>query len=199
MANEAKAIGYGGVSQVSRISGVSRVTITQGLAEINSDGYEPKAESRSRKKGGGRKQTKDKAPEVLQELEELLVPYTKGNPMNPLMYSSKSMRKLENALEKKGYTVSDTTIAEMLKTQGYTLQSNRKDLAIKPSHPERDAQYEYINKAAKGHMAAGKPVISIDAKKKENIGNFKNNGAEYSRKGEPVKVLDHDFPIEELG
>ena len=169
------------------------------MCEINAEDYEPKAENRSRKKGGGRKQIVKKSPEILQELDILLEPHTKGDPMNPLRWSSKSMRSLETALNEKGYNVSDTTIAEMLKVQGYTLQANRKELAIKPSHPDRNAQFEYINKSALKHMETGQPVISIDAKKKENIGNFKNNGSEYGRKGEPVKVLDHDFPIKELG
>ena len=199
LANEAKAIGYGGITKVSKISGVSRVTITQGLAEINSEGYQPKAQTRCRKEGSGRKPIETKNPEILNELEKLLEPYTKGDPMNPLKWSSKSMRKLEEALMQKGYKVSDTIIAEMLKKIGYTLQANKKELAIKPSHPDRNAQFEHINKAAKEQMAAGEPVISIDAKKKENVGNFKNKGAEYSRKKEPIKVLDHDFPIKELG
>jgi len=199
LANEAKAIGYGGISQVSKVSGVSRVTITQGMAEINSEGYQPRMQTRSRKEGGGRKQIRTKHPEILHELDVLLEPYTKGDPMNPLRWTSKSMRTLENALEQKGHTISDTTIAEILKEQGYSLQANRKELAITPSHADRNSQFEYINKTAIEHMAAGQPVISIDAKKKENIGNFKNNGAEYSRKGEAVKVLDHDFPIKELG
>ena len=199
LANEAKAIGYGGITQVSKVSGISRVTITHGMAEINSEGYQAKAEKRRRKKGGGRKPIVTKNPEILQELEELLAPHTKGDPMNPLKWSSKSMRALETALEEKGYKASDTAIGEMLKKLGYSLQSNKKDLAIKPSHPDRNAQFEYINKKAQEYMAAGEPVISIDAKKKENIGNFKNSGVEYSPKGEPVKVLDHDFPIKELG
>ena len=199
LANEAKAIGYGGISQVSKISGVSRVTITQGMSEINSEDYEPRVQSRCRREGGGRKLIEKKNPEILRELDELLEPYTKGNPMNPLKWTSKSTRALEEALGQKGYTVSDTTIAEMLKTQGFSLQANRKELAITPSHADRNAQFEYINKTAIEHMAAGQPVISIDAKKKENIGNFKNSGTEYSRKGEAVKVLDHDFPIKELG
>jgi len=199
LANEAKAIGYGGISQVSRISGVSRVTITQGMAEINSEGYLPQEQTRLRKKGGGRKLIEIKAPEILQELDELLEPYTKGDPMNPLKWTSKSTRAIETALKQKGYKISDTTIAEILKAEGYSLQSNKKDLAIKPSHPDRDAQFKYINKTALKYIKAGKPVISIDAKKKEKIGNFKNNGAEYSKIGEPVRVLDHDFPIKELG
>jgi transposase len=199
LANEAKAIGYGGITQVSKVSGVSRVTITQGMAEINSEGYQPMAQTRCRKEGGGRKQIEAKNPEILHELDELLEPYTKGDPMNTLKWTSKSTRALENALGQKGYTISDTTIAEILKTQGYSLQANRKELAITPSHADRNSQFEYINKTAIEHMGANQPVISIDAKKKENIGNFKNNGAEYSRKGEAVKVLDHDFPIKELG
>ena len=199
MANEAKAIGYGGISQVSIVSGVSRVTITQGMAEINSEEYQPGAYTRCRKKGGGRKLTETKTPGIIQELEGLLESHTKGDPMNPLKWSSLSVRKLEDALKKKGYNVSYVTIAEMLKKQGYSLQSNKKDLAIKPSHPDRNEQFEYINKTALEYMSSGKPVISIDAKKKGNIGNFKNDGAEYSRKHEPVKVLDHDFPIKELG
>jgi len=199
LANEAKAIGYGGISQVSRVSGISRVTITQGMAEINSKEYQPEAQTRCRKKGGGRKPLATKAPDILQEVEKLLDPHTKGDPMNPLKWSSKSMRAIERVLNESGYEISYVTVGKMLKKLGYSLQANKKDMAIKPSHPDRDAQFEYINKTAMAHMAAGQPVISIDAKKKENIGNFKNNGAEYSRKREPVKVLDHDFPIEELG
>ena len=199
LANEAKAIGHGGITQVSKVSGVSRVTITQGMAEINKEGYLPKAESRCRKKGGGRKRIEAKSPKILQELGELFEPYTKGDPMNPLRWTSKSTRALESVLEKKGYKISDTTIAELLKAQGYSLQSNRKDLSITSNHPDRDAQFEYINKKAQKNMNAGQPVVSIDAKKKEKVGNFKNNGVEYSRKKEPIKVLDHDFPIKELG
>jgi transposase len=199
LANEAKAIGHGGITQVSKVSGVSRVTITQGMAEINSENYQATAQTRCRRKGGGRKPIETKNPEILEELEKLLEPHTKGDPMTLLKWTSKSMRNLESALAQKGHKASDTVIAEMLKKLGYSLQANKKDLAIKPSHPDRDAQFEHINKKALEQMQAGCPVISIDAKKKENIGNFKNNGAEYSPKGMPVKVLDHDFPIKELG
>jgi hypothetical protein len=169
------------------------------MTEITSEGYQPQAQSRCRKEGGGRKTIEAKNPDILRELEKLLEPYTKGDPMNPLKWSSKSLRKLEEALAQRGYTVSDTAIAEILKKLGYSLQSNIKDLAITASHPDRDAQFEYINKTAIEYMKAGQPVISIDAKKKENIGNFINNGAEYGRKRDPVKVLDHDFPLKELG
>ena len=199
LANEAKAIGRGGISQVSKVSGVSRVTITEGMKEITSEGYKPQAETRSRKKGGGRKSKETENPEIIEMLEGFLEAHTKGDPMNPLKWTSKSTRKIEQAFLEAGIKISDTTIGEILKSQGYTLQANRKDLAIKASHPDRNAQFEHINETAKECIKTGVPVISIDAKKKENIGNFKNNGAEYSKKGEAVKVLDHDFPIKELG
>jgi len=199
LANEAKAIGRGGISEVSRVSGVSRVTITEGMKEINSEGYVAQAETRSRRKGGGRKSKETENPEIIEMLEKFLEGHTKGDPMNPLKWTSKSTRKIEQAFMEAGIKISDTTIGEILKSQGYTLQANRKELAIKPSHPDRNAQFEHINEAAKECMKSGIPVISIDAKKKENIGNFKNIGAEYNKKKEPVKVLDHDFPIKELG
>jgi transposase len=169
------------------------------MKEINSEGYTPKAEVRCRKKGGGRKMKEDENPEIIEMLESFLESHTKGNPENPLKWTSKSTRKIEQAFAEKGYKISDTTIGEILKSQGYSLQSNRKDLAIKPSHPDRNAQFEHINETSKAYMSSGQPVISIDAKKKENIGNFKNNGVEYSKKKEAVRVLDHDFPIKELG
>jgi len=199
LANEAKAIGRGGISEVSKVSGVSRVTISEGMKEIKSKGYIPQAENRSRKKGGGRKSKEIENPEIIEMLARFLEGHTKGDPMNPLKWTSKSTRNLEQAFLEAGIKISDTTISEILKSQGYTLQANRKDLAIKPSHPDRNAQFEHINKTAKECMSTGVPVISIDAKKKENIGKFKNCGAEYSRNGEAVKVLDHDFPIKELG
>lgn len=198
LANEAKALGHGGITQVSRVSGVSRVTITRGLSEIQ-PGSTLAPAPRCRRPGGGRKRLDAKHPGLLGELQALLEPHTKGDPMNPLVWSSKSTRALEAALREKGYSISDTTVAERLKSLGYSLQANKKDLALTPCHPDRDAQFEHINATAKAHMAAGNPVISIDAKKKEIIGNFKNHGAEYARKKTPVKVFDHDFPIPELG
>jgi transposase len=198
-ANEAKAIGRGGIKEVNEVSGVSRVTIIKGLKEITEEDYRPVEVTRCRKEGGGRKLIEKKKPEILDVLEGLLEPHTKGDPMNPLKWTDKSLRSLEKALKEAGFDVSDTTVALILKMQGYTLQANRKELAIAISHPDRNAQFEYINKTAWEYMKAGLPVISIDAKKKENIGNFKNNGAEYGKKGMPIFVLDHDFPIKELG
>ena len=144
LANEAKAIGYGGISQVSRVSGISRVTITLGMAEISSEGYQPQAQARLRRKGGGRKLIETKDPEILQELDELLEPYTKGDPMNPLKWTSKSTRALEMELEKRGHKISVTTISEKLKTQGYSLRADETHLAITPIHPDRDAHFNIL-------------------------------------------------------
>ena len=127
------------------------------------------------------------------------MPHTKGNPESPLKWTSKSVRKLQTALKESGYDISHRTICDLLKRLGYSLQSNRKELALKESHPDRNAQFEHINAQAKQFMDENEPVISIDAKKKENIGNFKNNGSEYHKSKTPVKVLDHDFPLKENG
>jgi transposase len=164
LANEAKAIGRGGIKAVHEVSGVSRVTIIKGLKEIKGEGYRPVEVTRCRKEGGGRKLIETKEPEILDVLEALLEPHTKGDPMNPLKWTGKSLRSLEKALNEAGFDVSDTTVSQILKMQGYTLQANRKELAIAISHPERNGQFEYINKTAKEYMEAGLPVISIDLK-----------------------------------
>jgi len=199
LATEAKALGYGGVSQVSRISGISRVTITQGMKELENPDDDTYNVERCRREGGGRKRIDQIYPEIKAELDKLLESYTKGDPENPLKWTSKSMRNLENALRGKGYEISDTTIGDLLKEMGYSLQANRKDLALKPSHPDRNQQFEYINAQVQKYIEDNQPVISIDTKKKENIGNFENKGVEYSKKKEAPRVLDHDFPIAELG
>jgi transposase len=151
LANEAKAIGRSGISQVGRVSGVSRVTITQGLKEINAEGYHATQTTRSRREGGGRKRVERKTPAILEKLEEMLAPHTKGDPAPPLKWSSKSLRALEAALTEAGYSVSDTTISHMLRMQGYSLQSNRKALALAPNHPERDTRFGI-------HQPRGVPV-----------------------------------------
>jgi transposase len=199
LAHEAKALGSGYITQLSKIAGTSRMTIYRGLKEIEAPGYTPSKESRCRKKGGGRKSLVAKKPEILSQLENLMEPYTCGDPENPLKWISKSIRNIESALNDLGTKISDTTVLDLLRKQGFTLQTNRKSLAMKPSHPERNNQFLYINNLSKLFMAEKSPVISIDAKKKENIGNFKNNGAEFNKKGEPPKVFDHDFIIKELG
>jgi hypothetical protein len=199
LASEAKAIGRGGITQVSNISGISRVTITNGLKEIKDNNGKIPESFRCRKEGGGRKNIKENYPNIKKEIERLIEPYTKGNPENPLKYTSRSSRNIEKALECKGYKISDTTIACLLKEDGYSLQANRKELSMAKSHPDRDEQFEYINKQAASYMKKGCPVLSIDAKKKEKIGNFKNSGREIHEKGESPLVFDHDFMIKEFG
>ena len=160
LANEAKAMGRGGISQVSRVSGVSRVTITQGLKEINAEGYQATQTKWCRREGGGRKRVEKKRPEILEKLEEMLAPHTKGEPTNLLKWSSKSLRAWEAAMGEAGYPVSDTTIRHMLRMQGYSLPSNREELALAPSPPERDAPFEHLNREARRYREAGLPVVS---------------------------------------
>jgi DNA-binding phage protein len=191
---EAKSIGYGGISQISRISGMSRRTLTEGVKELgNPDRVVP--EGRNRRPGGGRKPTWKIQPEILNILKELVCAHTKGDPMTTLLWTNKSLRNLEKGLAEKGYKVCYRVVGEMLKMSGFGLQSDKKTLTVGESHIDRDAQFEYINEQCKQANGKGIPVISIDAKKKENIGNFKNNGKSYRPHGNPIKVLDHDFPL----
>jgi len=199
LATEAKAIGYGGVTAVSQVSGVSRVTITQGLNEINESSTHDIEIAHCRRPGGGRKPAELKQPGIGKALEKLVEAHTKGDPTAPLLWTSKSVRNLSAALGEKGYTASHVLVSSMLKDRGYALQADRKDIAISTQHPDRNAQFEYINGQTKRFFRKGAPVLSIDAKKKERIGNFANNGREYHKKGAGPKVLDHDFPIPELG
>jgi transposase len=199
LATEAEALGYGGISQVSRVSGVSRLTITQGIKDKQDQSIMALDVERSRRKGGGRKKTVEIYPNILADVKSIIEPHTKGNPENPLLWTSKSVRKLQQVLNERGFQVSFRTICDLLKGIGYSLQSNKKDLALKESHPDRNAQFEYINEQAKSFISEHEPVISIDAKKKENIGNFKNNGVEYQKKETPIKVLDHDFQLKDKG
>jgi len=196
---EAKAIGRGGISLVSRLSGVSRPTLTNGVKELNDTEKVELEVGKSRVSGGGRKPVWEHQPEILDVLKELVDAHTKGDPMRLLLYTNKSQRKLSQALEKKGYTASKNTVRRMLKMLGYGLQADKKTLTVKPSHPDRNEQFEHINEETKKAASEGNPVISIDAKKKEKIGNFKNNGQTYQPHKTPIEVLDHDFPIPELG
>ena len=199
LATEAKAIGYGGITTISRISGVSRVTITQGLNELDKDNNNDIEIVNCRKPGGGRKPVELKQPGISKALENLVEAHTKGDPIALLIWTSKSVRNLSAALNEKGFKASHVLVSTMLKDMGYTLQADRKDITINIQHPDRNAQFEYINEQAKLFFLKGAPVLSIDAKKKEKIGNFANNGREYCKKGAGPKVLDHDFPIPELG
>jgi len=196
---EAKSYGYGGISLVSRLSGMSRQTLTEGVKELDNAEAELLGQGRSRKPGGGRKAVWEERPEILQELRGLLEGHTKGDPMRLLLWTNKSLRKLSEALSEKGYSANKDTVGYMLRMLGYGLQADKKALTVKPSHPDRDAQFEHINEESNRAIAQGNPVLSIDAKKKENIGEFKNNGRTYQPHKTPIEVLDHDFPIPELG
>jgi hypothetical protein len=199
LATEARAIGYGGITKVSMISGISRVTITQGVNELLESKNEKIEIVRCRRHGGGRKSAEIKQPGIKETLEKLVEAHTKGNPMKLLLWTSKSIRNLSAALSAGGYTASHVLVAAMLREMGYTLQADRKDITVSSQHPDRNAQFEYINEQARQFFLKGAPVLSIDTKKKEKIGNFANKGREYHKKGESPKVFDHDFPIKELG
>jgi hypothetical protein len=202
-ANEAIAIGKTGVSIVHEATQVSRPTIYAGIRELTKRSRRKKRgrprkklNVRIRKKGGGAKSISSKTPTLRSALLKLVEPATKGDPEKPLQWTNKGLRRLTGELKKQGFKVSHTTVAALLKEAGYSLQLNRKEREGK-SVPDRNAQFEYINEKASAFLQEGEPVISVDAKKKELIGNFKNNGREYRKKGDPVEVNVHDFPEEE--
>jgi hypothetical protein len=173
---EARSIGYGGISIVSRLSGVSRQTLTEGVKELESTDAEPMKQGRSRKPGGGRRLIWETQPGILEALSQLVDAHTKGDPMRLLLWTNKSFRNLEMGLLALGFTACHRVIGGMLRKLGYGLQADKKTLTVTPSHADRYAQFEHINDEAKKAVTEDNPVISIDAKKKENIGNFKNAG-----------------------
>jgi hypothetical protein len=199
LAAEAKAIGHGGIVLVSRLSGVTCPTIIAGIKELNNPNTNLPQPGRSRKSGGGRKTVQSSQPDILNALKDLVEPHTKGDPMRYMLWTNKSLRSLEKGLKEKGFQVSYRVIGVMLKNLGYGLQANKKTLTLTPSHPDRNGQFEHINKETIKAIATGNPVLSVDAKKKENLGNFKNNGRTYQKFKSPIEVLDHDFPLEALG
>lgn len=189
LAAEAKALGWGGISKVAQATGVSRVTLYKALEEIQS---EAPVSLRVRQPGGGRKSVKEHHPELLEDLESLVDPLTRGDPESPLRWTCKSTRQLSSELERQGYPVSHVTIAELLHRLDYSLQGNAKTLEG-ATHPDRDGQFHYINRQVKQFLKRGEPVISVDTKKKELVGNFKNTGREWQPQGEPEEVEMHDF------
>jgi len=189
VAAEAKRIGVGGISQVAREAGVSRKTIRKGIRELESEAlYQPG--DRLRKPGGGRKKIQEKDPTLRADLEDLLDP--KGDPQSLVRWTTKSMRKLREALSSQGHTIGETAIRETLQEMGFSLKANKKTIEG-TSHPDRDAQFQHINRTSKAFEAKGEPVISIDCKKKELIGNFKNNGREWQAKGQETSVNVYDY------
>jgi len=196
LATEAEGLGHGGLKAVHELTGMSKTTIIRGKKELQEGNIE---QNRIRKSGGGRKTITQKYGNIQEEIERIISNSTLGSPEKTLLWTTKSLRNIEKALREKGFGISHDTIGNLLRDMGYSLQQNQKTLQVGTPHPDRDAQFEHINKACGEFIRQGQPVISVDTKKKELIGNFKNNGAEYNRKKEPTKVLDHDFPIEELG
>jgi hypothetical protein len=197
LATEAKSLGYGGIKALSKLTGVAENTIAAGMKEIK-NGVEVGA-GRIRREGGGRKSIKETQKGIVEAVEKLVSSDTYGNPENTLSYTTKSLRNIEAALALIGIKASHTVIGSILEELGYSLQLNKKCLQVGEANPDRNKQFEYINNKAKLFTACGQPVISVDTKKKELVGNFKNNGTEYRKKKDPLKVLDHDFKIEELG
>ena len=195
-ASESLAIGFGGTSQVSRQTGVSRRAIIRGIKEL--DEATSVQGGRVRRPGGGRKRTVDKDASLKTDLERLVDPVTRGDPESPLRWTCKSVRKLAEELNRLGHQTSHRMVAELLHELGYSLQANRKTLEGS-SHADRDQQFQHINQHVTEFLQQQQPVISVDTKKKELVGNFKNHGAELRPKGDPEPVRVHDFVIPELG
>jgi transposase len=195
-AAESAAIGRGGVSAVSRATGMSRQVIRQGMAELSEVGVHPPG--RIRRPGGGRKRAVAQDPSLLRDLERLVEPVTRGDPESPLRWTCKSLRKLAEELRRMGHPTSHQLVGRMLHDLGYSLQANSKTLEG-TNHPDRNAQFEYLNRKVKRQLQQHQPVISVDTKKKELVGDFKNNGRELRPQGDPEKVRVHDFLIPELG
>jgi hypothetical protein len=198
-AAEARDAGWGGISLVARATGLSRPTIMAGLKELElSSNRRVAAAARVRSPGGGRRLLTQSDLGLLEALERLIDPATRGDPMSPLRWTCKSTDKLAEELTRQNHPVSDRTVAMLLKQQGYSLQANRKTREGS-SHADRNAQFEYINHQVTAFQKRQQPVISVDTKKKELVGEFKNAGAEWQPKGQPEKVGVHDFPDKELG
>lgn len=203
LASEAEALGRGGISEINRLTGVSRVTITSGIKELHSANDKSKPvvtdKGKVRREGGGRKKIEETQPGIKEALESLVDGSTFGDPQSLLRWTTKSLRNLEDEMQRKGFNIKYRKIGYMLQELGYSLQVNQKRNQVGKEHPDRNEQFKHIDRKASSFLTYGEPVISIDCKKKENIGNFKNNGAEYAPKGKPQTVLDHDFPLPENG
>lgn len=193
---EARSAGYGGIAAVARATGIAASTIGRGLKDL-ADGSDVPTD-RVRRDGGGRKPLTAINPTLLDDLLALVSPGERGDPMSPLRWSAKSLRRLAAELRERGHRISHTVVGELLKRTGFSLQANRKTREG-ADHPDRDAQFAHINARATRAMAANQPVISVDTKKKELVGDFKNGGREWRPRGDPETVRVHDFLIKELG
>jgi hypothetical protein len=199
-AAEARSYGWGGVRAVSRATGLSPNTIAKGRTELEARAADPAAPipSRLRQPGAGRKRATDSDPGLAAALGRLVDPATRGDPQSPLRWTCKSTTRLARELTRSGHPVSPRTVGRLLKAMGYSLQGNRKTKEG-ADHPDRDAQFEHINASVLGFQRRGQPVISVDTKKKELVGNFKNGGREWRPCGGPEEVLVHDFMDKDLG
>jgi transposase len=195
-ANEAMALGRGGIAVVARATGLSRQVITDGMQELREG--KRAGEGRIRRIGGGRKSNVSKDASLSDDLERLVEPVTRGDPESPLRWTSKSVRKLARELQGMGHQVSYELVSELLHGLGYSLQVSRKTREG-GEHPDRDGQFEHLNAQAAAFLATGEPVVSVDAKKKELVGDFKNAGREWHPQGEAEQVRVYDFPIKGLG
>jgi hypothetical protein len=195
--SEAEAYGTGGIAVVERATGMSRTTIRAGRDELRA-GVSPEDVVAVRKEGAGRPRLEEQDPELAVALESLVDPVTRGDPMSPLRWTSKSTRKLAEELTDQGHRVSPQKVGQMLHELGYSLQATSKKVEG-AQHPDRNAQFEFINDRVDGYHASGSPVISVDTKKKELVGDFRNAGREWQPEGEPVPVRVHDFIDPELG
>lgn len=198
-AAEARDLGWGGVTAVAQATGMSRTTVTAGLGELALPEAERVAQaSRVRRVGGGRHSLTETDPGLLAALEALIEPTTRGDPETPLRWTCKSTRRLADELTRQNHPVHAGTVGTLLREAGYSLQANRKTREG-TSHPDRNAQFEYINASVQRFLKRGQPVISVDAKKKEKVGDFKNGGQEWLPQGEPQEVRVYDFLIKSLG
>ena len=195
-AAEAKAAGYGGIAAVSRVTRIAASTIGRGLKDLEAPA--PPSPGAVRRPGGGRKSLSATNPRLLEDLNGLVEPSARGDPMSPLRWTCKSLRRLSAELKKLGHQISHTVVGELLKKQKFSLQANRKTLEG-ADNPDRDAQFHFINDAVQAALAENQPAISVDTKKKELVGDFKNAGREWRPQGEPEDVRVHDFLIKDLG
>ncbi len=196
VASEAKSAGYGGIVTVARATGMARSTVGRGLSDLAApEALEP---GRVRRPGGGRKSLISASPQLLEDLNALVDPDARGDPMSPLRWTCKSLRRLACELRERGHKISHTVVGELLKQLKFSLQANSKTREG-AACPDRDAQFAHINTSVKSALAENQPVISVDTKKKELVGDFKNNGREWRPKGCPEEVRVHDFLIKELG
>jgi transposase len=192
---QARALGRGGIVAVAEATGMSRSTVQAAVAEVDA-GVE--VSDRVRRAGGGRPRLIDKDPTLLQDLDDLVEPESRGDPMCPLRWTCKSTEQLAGALKAMGHQVSPDTVGRLLKAMGYSLQAPAKENEG-AQHPDRDAQFGHLNAQVEAHLRAGEPVVSVDTKKKEVVGNLANKGKEYQPKSTPVRVDVHDFPDAEVG